>query len=61
MCRQFRKITGHTILGYIRNKRLIYANELIEKGHNKSEAAALAGFGDYTSYYRAYKSYKDIF
>jgi len=60
MCRQFRKITGHTILSYIRNKRLIYANELIEKGYNKSEAALLAGFGDYTSYYRAYKSYKEI-
>ena len=60
MCRQFRKITGHTILSYIRNKRLIYANELIEKGYNKSEAALIAGFGDYTSYYRAYKSYKEI-
>lgn len=60
MCRQFRKITGHTILSYIRNKRLIYANELIENGADKSEAARLSGFGDYSSYYRAYKSYKRL-
>lgn len=60
LCRQFRKITGHTVLGYIRNKRLIYANELIQKGYNKSEAATLAGFGDYSLYYRAYKSCKDL-
>lgn len=60
LCRSFRKMTGHTIQGYIRNKRLIFANELIEKGYNKSEAALLAGFGDYSSFYRAYKSHIQV-
>ena len=51
MCRQFRKITGHTILGYIRNKRLSYARELLSTGeYSVSRAAAAAGFND-TAYF----------
>lgn len=60
LCRLFREMTGHTVQGYIRNKRLIYANELIKNGYNKSEAATLAGFNDYSSYYRAYKSHRQF-
>ena len=56
LCRIFRKATGLTVLDYIRSKRLIFAKELISKGYNKTEAALMAGFNDYSLFYRARES-----
>jgi len=53
LCRIFKEATGITILEYLRSKRMIYANELIENGYNMTEAANLSGFCDYSSFYRA--------
>ena len=43
-----------TAMGYITRRRLSYAQQLLLNGFPASQAAAVAGFGDYTSFYRAY-------
>lgn len=55
LCRIFKEGTGITIHNYITNKRLMRVKELRAEGHSMSEAAMLAGFGNYSSFYRAYK------
>lgn len=54
LCRAFHKATGLTVHDYIRLKRLTLARELKAAGKSISEAAILAGFTDYSSFYRAY-------
>lgn len=54
LCRAFHKATGLTVHDYIRLKRLTLARELKAEGKSISEAAILAGFSDYSSFYRAY-------
>ena len=53
-CRAFHKATGLTVHDYIRLKRLNLARELKAEGKSISEAAMMAGFTDYSSFYRAY-------
>lgn len=55
LCRLFHQNTGLTIHQYLTRKRLTLAGELASDGKSLSEAAALAGFSDYSSFYRAYK------
>lgn len=55
LCRLFHQNTGLTIHQYLTRKRLTLAGELTSDGKSLSEAAILAGFGDYSSFYRAYK------
>lgn len=52
--RAFRKATGTTVMDYLIHKRVTYVQQLLINGIPVSQAAALAGFGDYTSFYRAY-------
>jgi len=54
LCRIFKEATGLTVQNYIRQKRLTYVAELKRQGKNFTEAAVLAGFNDYSSFYRAY-------
>ncbi len=54
LCRQFRKITGLTVHQYITKKRISLVRELVST-KSISEAASLAGFSSYTSFYHAYK------
>ena len=56
LCRIFKEATGLTVQNYIRQKRLTYVSELKRQGKNLTEAATLAGFNDYSSFYRAYKN-----
>ena len=55
LCRVFKQTTGLTVQEYIRRKRLTLALELKNQGLSLTEAAAKAGFNDYTSFYRYYK------
>lgn len=57
LCRIFKEGTGITVYNYITNKRLMKVKELHEDGKSYGEAASLAGFGNYASYYRAYQKY----
>ena len=54
--RIFKKKTGSTIWNYIILKRLLNAQNDIKAGKSAAVAAAMNGFGDYSSFYRQYKS-----
>jgi len=52
---KFKNQTGYTIHSYILQKRLIAANTLIKSGKLMTEACEECGFGDYSSFVRAFK------
>jgi len=54
LCRAFKKHNGISVHGYINQKRIMYAKQLIESGETASGAAYKVGFGDYSAFYRAY-------
>lgn len=54
LCRAFKKHNGISIHGYLTQKRVMYAKQLIEAGETASGAAYRVGFGDYSAFYRAY-------
>lgn len=54
LCRAFKKHNGISIHGYLVQKRIAYAKQLIESGETASGAAYKVGFGDYSAFYRAY-------
>ena len=53
----FRKATGTTVYDYLLYKRVIFAQQLLSEGINATEAALKTGFGDYSSFYRAYTKF----
>ena len=53
----FRNSVGTTIMRYITIKRLEFARQKIQKGIRIADAAFMAGFEDYTTFFRSYKSY----
>lgn len=55
LCRTFHKATGLTIHEYLRRKRLTRVRELKAEGKTIMEAALQVGFGNYSSFYRAYR------
>ena len=54
LCRAFKKHNGISVHGYVNQKRVMYAKQLIESGETASGAAYRVGFGDYSAFYRAY-------
>ncbi len=52
---KFKDQTGYTIHSYILQKRLIMANALIKSGKTMRSACMECGFGDYSSFVRAFK------
>lgn len=54
--RLFHKNTGMSIMQYIKYNRVLYARQMLSDGVAAREAAERAGFKDYSSFYRAYKS-----
>jgi len=54
LCRSFKKSTGFTIREYINQKRLALVDEYSKEGKSLSASAALAGFKDYSAFYRSY-------
>ncbi len=52
----FREQTGYTLSDYIRMKRIIHVQSLIAGGVSATNAAAAAGFKDYTTFYRSFKA-----
>gem|GEM_PF-75983 len=58
--RLFKRSTGASPWEYITAKRLILAKEMLRKGISAKETAEKCGFGDYSSFYRAYfKMYRE--
>ncbi len=52
---RFKEVTGYTLHSYIVNKRLALASESIKKGTPAMKAAEECGFGDYSSFLRAFR------
>jgi AraC-like DNA-binding protein len=55
LMRKFKAQTGYTIYSYILQKRLIMASTLIKSGKPSTETSIECGFGDYSSFIRAFK------
>lgn len=55
MMRSFRARTGFTIHGYLTDKRLHLAREMIAQGETALEACYGCGYKDYSAFSRAYK------
>lgn len=53
--RLFRKSAGTTAWEYITVKRLFMAKELLSKGISATQVCTQCGFGDYSTFFRAYK------
>ncbi len=58
LCHIFPKVTGLTVHQYITDKRLALAEDMIKDGISKYHAAELAGFNDYSTFYRVYSKKK---
>ena len=56
LCHLFKKNMGCTVLQYIKHKRLCFVKNCYISGLNLLDAAKLAGFKSYSSFYRAYYS-----
>lgn len=54
MMRLFKKETGQSLFGYITERRLFYARNLMRQGIPATESCFAAGFGSYSSFTRAY-------
>ncbi|MBQ3549127.1 MAG: helix-turn-helix domain-containing protein [Oscillospiraceae bacterium] len=55
MMRRFREETGYTIHNYIAEKRLMLAQQLLQRGFSLTAAAEQSGYQDYSTFSRAYK------
>ncbi|AGK99338.1 AraC family transcriptional regulator [Clostridium pasteurianum] len=57
---KFKEQTGYTIHNYIQQKRLLQASNLLKKGISMSTVCEECGFGDYSSFVRAFKKMFDL-
>jgi AraC-like DNA-binding protein len=53
----FKKYTGVSVLEYALRKKVLLASQMIKNGEKAIVAAKNLGFGDYSSFYRAYKKF----
>lgn len=51
----FKEETGYTLYSYILKKRVIKASDLIKNNMQSGEVCSKCGFGDYSSFVRAFK------
>ncbi len=54
LCRIFKNATGSTVQNYINAKRLINAKRMLSSGVPPTKVSTLAGFNDYSVFYRAF-------
>ena len=54
-CRVFKEETGKTLMSYVREKRLDFAEKEIEEGKTTAEVAYKYGFETQSGFARAYK------
>ena len=56
LSREFNRLTGTSVYRYIIQKRLVMAKQMLGQGIPSSEVYQSCGFGDYSNFYRAFKS-----
>lgn len=54
--RDFRRATGSSVWEYVMIKRLLAARAMIRRGETAQKASEACGFGEYSSFFRAYKA-----
>ncbi|MDP4133721.1 MAG: AraC family transcriptional regulator [Bacillota bacterium] len=54
LCRIFKAATGYTVNGYVSHKRIMNVKLMCDSGMNIGYACQESGFGDYSSFYKAY-------
>lgn len=52
--RLFKQASGMTIMQYVIYNRVLYAKKLLSEGVLATEAALMAGFSEYSNFYRSY-------
>ena len=55
LARAFKERNGISVMEYLTRKRILLAKALIMDGESASNAAYRVGFGDYSTFFRAYK------
>ena len=56
LSREFSRLVGTTVHRYIIQKRLAVAKQLLSEGKTSSAVYQQCGFGDYSNFYRAFRS-----
>ena len=56
LSREFQRLVGTSVHRYIIQKRLVMAKQMLSEGQPSSEVYQHCGFGDYSNFYRAFKS-----
>ena len=56
LAREFQRLVGTSVHRYIVQKRLVMAKQMLSAGKPSSEVYQNCGFGDYSNFYRAFKS-----
>lgn len=56
LSREFNRLVGTSVYRYIIQKRLVMAKQMLGQGIPSSEVYQHCGFGDYSNFYRAFKS-----
>lgn len=60
LSREFNRLIGTSVHRYIIQKRLVMAKQMMSEGISSSEVYQHCGFGDYSNFYRAFKSEYEI-
>lgn len=56
LSREFTRVTGSSVHRYVTQRRLITAKQKMSEGISTTAVCQQCGFGDYSSFYRAFKS-----
>ena len=56
LSREFQRLVGTSVHRYIVQKRLVMAKQMLSSGKPSSEVYQSCGFGDYSNFYRAFKT-----
>lgn len=56
LCHIFKLNTGFTLIEYITYKRIMWATELLSSGMTALDVANTVGYGDYSTFYKAFRN-----
>ena len=57
LCREFKRLTGQTIIENLNNYRCIKAIDYLSEGYSVSDTASLCGFGNLSFFSKTFKRY----
>lgn len=57
LCKKFTEAVGVPIMSFVRIKKIMMANTMLEQGNKPTEIYQKCGFNDYATFYRSYRKY----